>query len=414
MLDDVKRFVRNCHTCTRIKPNRQKPSGLLRPLPVAEQRGKHYSMDFIVELPPGNRTGAQNILVTVDRCTKRVAFEATNKMDAAAVTDIFVRRIFSQRGLLDSLISDRGTQFVSDFWRTLCQRLSIKANFSTAFHPETDGQTERINQELEQYLRAFTSFRQDDWEELLPLAEFAINNHESSTTQMTPFFADTGTHPRMGFESTDSKSIKPIESKAAIAYARRMEEITDFCKAQIITTRSTQAEYANQHRQASPAYAKGDEVWLDTSNIKTLRPSKKLDHKWAGPYRIHRMINPQAYELALPASLKVHPVFHTSMLRLAANDPLEGQRQPPPPPVLGTEDDPEAEWAVTAIVGCRPNRRRRRHEYHVHWKGYPPDQFTWEPEEHLINVQDLVKEFHERYPDAHHPSKGFPPLRKKG
>ena len=151
-------------------------------------------MDFIKGLPLSN--GYDTILVIVCHLSKMgVVIPTVRDIDAEDLTMIFLVHVFLKHGTPTDIISDRGKHFISQFWRSLCRLLDIKANLSTAYHPETDGQTERVNQILEQYLHIFVNYQQDDWEHLLPLAEFAYNNTQHSATSVTLFFTNKGFHP---------------------------------------------------------------------------------------------------------------------------------------------------------------------------------------------------------------------------
>jgi hypothetical protein len=266
---------------------------------------------------------------------------------------------------------------------------------STAFHPETDGQTERANAVLEQYLRAYVSYLQDDWVEWLPLAEFASNSARSETTQATPFLANYGFHPRMGFEPIQPAN-KPAAQDAE-DFSNHMQRIMEYVHSEMKYAQARQEEQANRKRTPARRFVKGQFVWLDSRHIKTLRPQKKLDWKQLGPFRIKKVISSHAYELELPASMRIHPVFNVSLLRPAADDPLPGQVQDAPPPI---EVDGLEEWEVDEIVDSRWDRRGRgkpRLKYTVKWTGHP--DVTEERAEYLENARQIVENFHRRYPD---------------
>ena len=153
-------------------------------------------MDFIVKLPPSK--GFDTIYVCVDRLTKMSHFIATNSsMSAEDTAHLYLQNVVKLHGLPDDIVSDRGTQFTSKFSRRLLKLCEIHSNLSTAYHPQSDGQTERVNQVLEQYLHIFCDYQQDNWADLLPLAEFAHNNTKHTSTQVSPFYANYGYHPRM-------------------------------------------------------------------------------------------------------------------------------------------------------------------------------------------------------------------------
>ena len=171
----VEEYIASCPECKRAKSSRHKPYGPLRFLPIPERPWNSISMDFIEGLPTSD--GFDTILVVVDRLTKMAIFIPTTKeASAPELAYLFLQNVFAKHGVPADIVSDRGKHFVSRFWASLCSLLKIKSNLSTAYHPETDGQTERINQKIEQYLRLFINYHQTDWVNWLPTAEFAYNN----------------------------------------------------------------------------------------------------------------------------------------------------------------------------------------------------------------------------------------------
>jgi transposase InsO family protein len=160
-------------------------------------------VDFIVELPSSksslNHREYRNILTITDQLTKMVYFLPTDDLTPQHTARLFYERIFTQHGVPAVVTSDRGTQFRSHFMERLCAILGTRQNLSTAFHPQTDGASERTNQTLEQYIRSYCGYLQDDWVDWLPMAQFALNNHVNASTGMSPFYANYGRHPRMSF-----------------------------------------------------------------------------------------------------------------------------------------------------------------------------------------------------------------------
>ena len=190
----VTNYILTCNQCNYCKTNRHKPYGLLQPLPIPSGPWKSISMDFIVSLPKSNNHNA--ILVIVDCLTKAAHFiPTTNKINTFNTAKLFLNNIYKLHGLPNNIISDRGSIFTSSMWTELMKLLNIKLNLSTAFHPQSDGQTECVNQVLEQYLRIYCDYTQDNWYNLLPLAEFAYNNSQHTTTKISPFYANKGYHP---------------------------------------------------------------------------------------------------------------------------------------------------------------------------------------------------------------------------
>ncbi|KAL5596424.1 uncharacterized protein BROUX77_007108 [Berkeleyomyces rouxiae] len=309
MRRDVIRYIRNCEVCQRIKSARHSPYGLLKPLTIPQARWTSVSLDFITGLPVSN--SFDMILVVVDRLSKMAHFiPCDSSLDAAGFAKLYLSAVYRLHGLPLDIVSDRGSLFTSAFSKALAKLLGIKQNLSTAFHPQTDGQTERVNSILEQYLRGYTNYRQDNWADLLPLAEFSYNDSESSSTMLTPFFANHGFHPRSGRESLPVS----VEKGPLRNFVKELDNICQFLKTEITWSRERMTEYANRHKSSAPLLREGDLVWLLSRNIRTTRPSKKLDFKKLGPFKILRKVSSHAYELALPATMKVHPVFHVCLL----------------------------------------------------------------------------------------------------
>jgi hypothetical protein len=348
-------------------------------------------MDFIVALPL-SPSGNDTILVTVDRFTKLAHFSATKTTaEAPDIARLFLRDVYRLHGLPADIVSDRDKLFNSKFWRHLLALLDVTPNMSTSFHPQTDGQTERVNQVLEQYLRMFCSYQQDNWQELLPLAEFAYNNAVHASTGKSPFFASCGYHPNS--VSTVTPRATESDNPTADDMVKRLRDIHAQLALDIADASATQARFYNKKRKKAPDFKDGEPVWLLRRNIKTTRPCDKLDYKRLGPFPIVKKIGKAAYRLKLPSSMRVHPVFHVSLLARVRPNDIPGRVQEPSPPII--VDDQE-EYEVEEVLDSRI--RRRKLQYLVHWKGWPVSARTWEPCENLVHAQDLVGEFHRAYP----------------
>jgi len=185
-----------------------------------------------------------------------------------------------------------------------------------AFHPQTDGQTERVNAAMEEYLRGYVNYLQDDWVRMLALAEFVGNNQVSASTGVSPFYAIAGRDPCAGFE-LDVRADNPEEVQAHVV-AARMADIHEFLRTHMHYAQARHVESADAHRLPAPAFQPGDLVFLDTRNIRTIRPCRKLDDKSAGPFRVIRPVGTRSYELELPAQMELKTsVFHSALLELA-------------------------------------------------------------------------------------------------
>ncbi|MBW0576345.1 hypothetical protein O181_116060, partial [Austropuccinia psidii MF-1] len=261
----IKDYVSSCQTCSRNKNIHHKKFGFLKPLPIPNGPWICLSMDLITQLPLSN--SFDSILVIVDRFSKMAVFIPTmSSITSLDLAHSFIKNIFSKHGLLSSIVSDRGSLFISSFWPNLCQQLKISRDLSTAYHPETDGQTERVNQILEQYLQMYVSYHQDDWITWLPLAEFAYNDSDHSSTKQSPFFTVYGKDPQF--------------------YSVHITQDTPAGK-----------RYADKGRASPPVFNPGDMVWLSSKNIKSTRPTKKLSKRWLGPFPILKKVSSHAYHL---------------------------------------------------------------------------------------------------------------------
>lgn len=351
-------------------------------------------MDFIVKLPISH--GYDSIWVVCDRFTRAAHFVPCNEtIDSPGLAWLFLDRIFRYHGLPDSIISDRGSVFVSKFWKELTSLLKVNLRTSTAYHPQTDGQTERTNQTLETYLRAYVSYQQDDWVDYLPLAEFAFNSHVNSSTNQTPFFSNYAFHPTFEPQLTDRSTVP-----AAADLAQRLERLHDELRAELKEAQDRQSQAYNRHVAAAPKFVPDQLVWLLRRNIKTTRPSGKLDHRRLGPFPISRAISDSAYQLRLPSYLsRLHPVFHVSLLE-PYSDPSEFHPHSTPHPFDVDLDTPPD--TIASILDSR--KLGQRYEYLVRWKGLSDDEDSWVPLSDIPTSQnELIERFHRRHPRAPRP-----------
>lgn len=358
MTDMVARFVRSCDIWNRSKSYREGKQGLLKPLPIPDRYWTDISLDFITPLPISLRHGRkyQHIMVVVDRLSKKKKIVPLDSLEVEAVVQAFIEWIWREEGYPRTVTSDRGTQFTSHFWRRLCQRIGTKPKMPTAFHPETDGQTESANSALKQYLRAYVNYEQDNWVDLLPIAEFEANSDRNDSSGIAPFFATKEYHPRSGLEppSPIEKSLLPTakkEIKASDGFVEKIDRLRKHLREDLKWSQAIQSEQANRNRQPAPEFKVGGMVMLNARNIRTIRANKSLDHKNLGPFKIVRTINNSAYELDLPQSMSgIFPVFYPWLLHLDKSNPLPGQIIPPPPPIWFDEEVGLGEYIAEDIL----------------------------------------------------------------
>jgi hypothetical protein len=265
-------------------------------------------MDFIEQLP--SSAGYTAILVVVDRLSKQGIFIPTHDtITSQDLARLFVIHVFSKHGVPEHVTSDRGSEFVSHFFRSLGTLLNMKLHFTSGYHPEGDGQTERVNQTVEQYLRMYCNYQQDNWSELLPLAEFAYNNSPNESTGVSPFFANKGYHP-------SAVSVHPerdITSVRALEFAVDLDSLHQELRTQLAAAQRRYQAPADKKRLPAPAFKVGQQAFVRAKFFRTTQPSKKLSNKYLGPYEIIAQAGPSSFTLRLPGSMRsVHPVFHVS------------------------------------------------------------------------------------------------------
>ena len=385
MQKEVIQYVKICPICQRNRKPTHKPHGEMLSLPVPKDTWTSVSMDFITGLPLTPR-GHDSIMVVVDRMSKMVHLIANQQNNTAVqVAQLYQDRVFALHGLPDDIVSDRDSKFTSAFWKNFQKLLGTNINMSTAFHPQTDGQTERMNSVLEDMLRHYVSPDQKDWDTYLSLAEFCMNNCYKSSIQCTPFQLVYGKNPKTP-ASAHLATVKE-NNPTATAKARDMHEHLDNAKACMLAAQNRDKAYADR-RTRPQNFETGQRVLLSTKNLHIHQTSlsKKLLSRYIGPFKIVRKIGRQAYELELPSTMKMHDVFHVSLLRLYNE---QGTHQPPPVTILM---DGEQEHEVGQVLDHRQEDRRSK-SYLVRWTGYGPEYDTWEPEAALRNCQPTVQTY---------------------
>jgi len=228
-------------------------------------------MDFIVQLLLSN--GYDAIYVCVDRFTKMAHFCPTNvTITSEGMADLYLKHVFKNHSLPDDIVSDRSTQFVSKFTQRLLELLNVIENRSTAYHPQSDGQTERTNQTLKQYLRTYCGFHQNDWSQLLPLAEFTYNNARSASTGMSPFFANYRYH-HWATLRVRTMETNTHHNPGAETLVKRLWRVHAELRSALEQAQKAYKRSYNRKTQPAPPFKVGDLIWLNRRNINTTRPS---------------------------------------------------------------------------------------------------------------------------------------------
>lgn len=364
--EDVTRYVTSCDSCQRNKPRNSQPQGLLTPLAIPDERFTTVSIDFMTL--PKSKEGFNSCFVIVDKLTKLVSLTPTKDTCTAVDTaKMFANKwCLTGRGLPKTIISDRDTRFISTFWNTLMATLGIELELTTARHQEANGQAEHVVKLTKDTLRAYVGHNGSDWPTFLPSIEFALNDSRSSATGFSPFQLAYG---------LSGKSINPT---VAAELDRQLD--TELGKAQITIAAAQDRMVRNADRDRMPArvYSAGDRVMLERDGINWPADSKadvKLLSRRLGPFSIVS-VDPERNNvtLQLPHNLKVHPVFHTSLVSLY-KDPASDFPTRFTSPVVGEPFDPETEFEVEKIIAHRIWRKKK--QLKIRWVGYGPQHDEW-------------------------------------
>ncbi|KZV16853.1 hypothetical protein F511_09784 [Dorcoceras hygrometricum] len=396
--EDVEAFVKTCLVCQQDKGEAHAPKGLLQPLPIPEHPWASVSMDFIIGLPPSE--GCGSIIVVVDRFSKYATFiPAPKDCTAEQAAGLFLKHVVKYWGVPGNIVSDRDPRFTGKFWTELFKLLGSHLSFSTSMHPQTDGQTERVNALLEAYLRHFVSASQRDWAKLLDVAQFSFNLQPNESTSKSPFELILGYRPTTPQDIGEGYT---GANPAAYKFAKEWQEQADIAKSYLHKAAKRMKKWADKKR--TPAeFTVGDLVLVKIyTQQKHKGLHKGLIRRYEGPFRIEKRIGKVAYKLELPPKLKkFYPVFHVSLLKPFQQDMEDPDRNSSKRAPIGVKVS--YDWEVEAILADRVVRRKHHppsHQYLVKWKGLPDSETSWEPSEGLWQFEDHVSFFHKGNEDV--------------
>jgi len=380
MQQDVKDYVRGCAECQRNKINTRPTRAPLSPIfPIREAMPfETVALDFITKLPISQ--GYDSILTVTDHdCTKAAIFiPCKESMTAEETAGLIVQHIFPRFGLPLKFISDRDPKFASRFIRGLCKGTGTTQNISTAYHPQTDRQSECMNQWLEQYLRFWVNKRQDNWHAYLPLAEFAHNNWPNETTRESPFFILYRFNPRADW--TDKPSPIPQVALRLDQFKRARQRAQELM---------VKAQKSWVKHKDTPKYQEGDLVWLEGCHLCTNQPTAKLAPKRHGPFPIIQVMSPVNYRLKLATQWSIHDVFHIDLLTPYRETELHGSNYSRPAPDLINNEE---EYKVERILDSRQFGKGRKRQYLIKWKGYPDLDNEWVDHKD-VHAPEAIREF---------------------
>ncbi|SYW84014.1 uncharacterized protein UHO2_03230 [Ustilago hordei] len=336
-------YVASCPVCARYKAPRHHPYGLLQPLATPDRPWGSISLDFIKGLPPSRNY--DSILIIVDRLTKFAILAPTHKTVTAKQTAVLLyRHMVRLFGYPDHMVLDQGRQFISGAWKAITEQMGVKHSLSMAYHPQTDGQTERVNQVIEQYLRMYCNYEQNDWANLLDTAAFVYNNMVHNSIGVSPFFACYGWNPKA---HPDSPQWLGVNDPGCFEYLMDGKEHCKYLQEQIREAQCRSVDqYNRKHKDIE--FKVGDMVYINCRNWKTRRPTPKLDTWFAGPYPVQER------------------------------------------PTIPSLPDEDLDFEVEALINKRSHNGTT--EYKVLWRGYSEEAASWEPVENL-NCPDLIQEY---------------------
>ncbi|KAJ7961417.1 Retrotransposon protein, putative, Ty3-gypsy subclass [Quillaja saponaria] len=391
MREDAVNYSKTCLICQQDKVERKKIAGLLEPLPVPTRPWESVSLDFITSL---SRVGdLSTILVVVDRFSKYATFIPAPKYCSAEDTaQLFFKYVVKYWGVPKNIVSDRDTRFTGTFWSELFNLLGSQLNISSSYHPQTDGQTERFNGMLEEYLRHFASVNQRNWPKLLDTAQFCFNAQKSSATNRSPFEIVTGQQPLLPHTLDGPYTGK---SPKAHHFTKDWKQNIDIARAYLEKASKRMKKWADKGRRQLE-FQVGDLVLvkLTKEKLKGLRgQDHKLILKYEGPLPIVSKVGKVAYKIDLPPWMKIHPVIHVSNLKPYHPDPEDPARNQSTRPAVNLKKPPSR--VAEEILAERRViiRRRPRLEFLVKWKGLGDEETSWEKAEDLSEFQQKIEDF---------------------
>ncbi len=384
----VKDYVDGCATCqaTKIIPRNQVP---LQPNQVPADIWGIITMDFITNLPISQ--GYNLLFVVIDHLSKATIISpCTKTITAEETSKLYLENVWRRTRLPHQVISDQGPQFASKVMQETWMKLGVKSTMSTAHHPQMDGKTKRVNQELEQYFCIFCNFEQDNCAELIPFMEFSHNARQHSATAKSPFAIWYGFQPEF---------IPPVNFTTKIPTVEECLCFLEQLWLEVTAALKVAARVMKHPHVSTPTYEfkPGNLVWLEGTNVHTTHLKTKLAPRWHGPFKVLSIWGINC-KLQLPKTWCMHPIFHNSLVspykEMTAHGPNFTR---PPPDLIEGEDD---HYEVETILQSRPSPNKKGIQYLIKWKGYPSSENSWLPTLQMHHAKALVHQFHSWHPCA--------------
>jgi hypothetical protein len=396
----VKRYIRNCHICKRFKASKDKYSELLNSLSISDQSWTNIIMNFVTELSK-TKNDFNVILMIINRLIKMHHYVfCTIKEDdtfAEKTIKLLINNVWKLHELSSIIMSNRNSQFVLFVWKTVCKMLKIDVKLFTAFHSETNDQSEIVNQKMKRYLRNYCNYQQNDWFEWLSMIEFAFNAAISAFTELFAFIINYEFESRMSFDSSNIENVDRLSAKERILTQKaktifdKMKNIWDFIKKRLTQTQDIQKKYADQKRNFSSEYQAENMMWLFIKNIKINQSSRKLNHKWIEFYKITNVLK-DVYQLNLSISMKIHDIFHKFLLRKTTIDSLIDQIQFSSSSIVMND---EKKYEIDDVLNSCYHYEKL--QYKVVWIDHSSDKAWYSAENFQNHSKKILNDYHQRY-----------------
>ena len=344
---------------------------------------KQISYNLITDLLVSN--GFNSLLVMVDHgLSKGVILCPTKKtITTEGISTIIFRKLYTRFRLFNKIISDWGPQFAAKFQKELRRILRYKLALSLAYHPQTDGETKRVNQEIKTYLQIFCGSNSLEWTEQIPMAKFVHNIRPHSVTGKSPFYLIMGYEPQALPDITNKTNLPAVE--------KRLDEIVKARNKASAAHKLARQTMKNWIQSKFTPFINGDKVWLEARNLRRNIVNPKFATKREGPFKITKVLSSLSYQLEIPKTWKIHLVFHASLLTPYKENNIHGPNYPQPPPdLINGEEEYEVEW-ILKHQGCP-----KHHQYLIRWKGYAANEDSWQSEANLRNASELLQEYKKR------------------
>jgi hypothetical protein len=389
MSKDVKEYVVSCTKCSLTKSIKHKFYELLQSLSIFMRFKKNWTMNFIIDLSLSKRNEQiyDSILIIIDRYTKYFKYISARKdWTTKQLTNQLFDEIFSKHEMSKSIMFDKDSLFIFNFWFNFCYHLKIKIRLSIVFHFQTNDQTERQNQTLKQYLRIYVNYQQDNWIKLLFVAEFAYNNSWYNVIKMSSF---TTLYRNEDASRWKNQIQKDFEKKMSTTRFRilKITILRNQLYKRLKKARKNQVKYYDE-KYTSRIFNVEDKILLNFKNIHTFKSSKKLDHKYYESFEMQNLVDKQAYRLNLSHTFRIHNVFHVSLLKSFKKRFDE---------VIASFSimiNEERHDEVKLILNNKLYRKRL--QYLVKWLNWSDTENQWVYVDD-VQIDDLIKNFHQQY-----------------